>query len=51
MNLDTWAGNNNIMDDGLAKGVNVGVGRQDWECKIPSDGSGGFDSRGELWYK
>jgi hypothetical protein len=51
VNLISWAGNNDIMDNGLAEGVDVGVGRQDRECKISSDGSGGFESRGDLWYK
>ncbi len=51
MNLISWAGDNNIMDDGLAEGVNVGVGRQNRECKISGDGPSRFESRGELWYK
>jgi hypothetical protein len=49
--LVSWAGNNDIMDNGLAEGVDVGVWRQDRECEISSDGSGGFESRGDLWYK
>ncbi len=51
MYLVSWAGNNDIMDNGLGEGVDVGVGRQDREYKISSDGSGGFESRGDLWYK
>ncbi|KAI0282883.1 hypothetical protein BGY98DRAFT_931451 [Russula aff. rugulosa BPL654] len=46
--LVSWAGNNDIMDNGLVEGVNVRVGRQDSECKISSDGSGGFESRVDL---
>ena len=51
MNLVSWAGDDDIMDNGLAEGVDVRVGRQDGKCKISSDYSGGFESRGDLWYK
>src|SRR5260370_6769794 len=46
VNLVSWAGNNDVMDNGLAERVSVGLGRQDREYKIPSDGSGRFESRG-----
>ena len=51
VNLVSWAGNNDVMDNGLAEGVNVGSGRQDREYKIPSNGSGRCQSRRDLWYK
>jgi hypothetical protein len=37
---ESWAGNNDIMKNGLAEGVDIGVGRQDREYKISIDGSG-----------
>ena len=51
MKLVSWAGNNNIMDNGLAEREDIGVGRQDREYKISIDGSSRFESRGDLWYK
>ena len=49
--LVVWTGNNDIMENGLAEGLDIGGGRQDREYKIPIDGSGGFELRGDLWYK
>jgi hypothetical protein len=31
--------------------VDVGVGWDDGEYKIPTDDWGGFESHGDLWYK
>ncbi len=51
MILVSWAGNSDIMHNRLVEGADVGVGRQDREYEISSDGSGGFESRSDLWYK
>ena len=51
MNLVTWAGNQEILDDGLAEWGDVGLGWQNGENEVPMNSSTGLQPCSHAWYK
>jgi hypothetical protein len=51
MDLVSWAGNKDIVDNGLAKWKNIGFGWQDREYETSIYRSSRLQPRGHPWYK
>jgi hypothetical protein len=51
VDLIAWAGDQKILDDGLAEWKDVGFGWQNGENEVPSNHSIGLQPCSHAWYK